>query len=336
LVEKVITLENISLIDFLGIENQNIKQLAAAFPSSKIISRGNEIKIQGKTPEITKINEILTSLIDHYHKYGKITHTSVNRYLAPDLEGDEELIPTSPDIIIYGSRGNVIKAKTPNQKKLADAIEKNDLVFVLGPAGTGKTYVAVAMAVRALKNKEVKKIIISRPVVEAGESLGFLPGDMKEKVDPYLRPIYDALEDMIPLEKLKFYQENKVIEIAPLAYMRGRTLSSAFVLLDEAQNTTPMQMKMFLTRMGQGAKVVVNGDRSQVDLPKKQKSGLSETLNILRDVQGIGFVEMKSEDVVRHKLVKDIVAAYDKFEAHAVPDFGPDRPIRPANPGFGE
>lgn len=331
MVEKVITLENISLIEFLGVENQNIKQLAAAFPSSKIISRGNEIKIQGKSPEITKITEILDSLVEHYHKYGKITHTSVNKYLSPELEGDEEVIPTSPDIILYGSRGNVLKAKTPNQQKLVDAIEKNDLVFVLGPAGTGKTYIAVAMAVRALKNKEVKKIIISRPVVEAGESLGFLPGDMKEKVDPYLRPIYDALEDMIPAEKLKFYQENKTIEIAPLAYMRGRTLSSAFVLLDEAQNTTPMQMKMFLTRMGQGAKVVVNGDRSQVDLPKKQKSGLSETLNILRDVQGIGFVEMKAEDVVRHKLVKDIVAAYNKFEEHAVPDYGPDRPIRPAN-----
>ena len=331
MVEKVITLENISLIEFLGVENQNIKQLAAAFPSSKIISRGNEIKIQGKTPEITQITEILNSLVEHYHKYGKITHTSVNKYLSPELEGDEEIIPTSPDLILYGSRGNVLKAKTPNQQKLVDAIEKNDLVFVLGPAGTGKTYIAVAMAVRALKNKEVKKIIISRPVVEAGESLGFLPGDMKEKVDPYLRPIYDALEDMIPAEKLKFYQENKIIEIAPLAYMRGRTLSSAFVLLDEAQNTTPMQMKMFLTRMGQGAKVVVNGDRSQVDLPRKQKSGLAETLNILRDVQGIGFVEMKAEDVVRHKLVKDIVAAYNKFEEHAIPDFGPDRPVRPAN-----
>jgi phosphate starvation-inducible PhoH-like protein len=328
LTEKIITLENISLIDFLGVENQNIKQLAAAFPSSKIISRGNEIKIQGKTPEITKINEILSALIEHYHKYGKITHTSVNRYLEPDLEGDEEVIPTASDVILYGSRGNVLKAKTPNQQKLVEAIEKNDLVFVLGPAGTGKTYIAVAMAVRALKNKEVKKIIISRPVVEAGESLGFLPGDMKEKVDPYLRPIYDALEDMIPAEKLKFYQENKVIEIAPLAYMRGRTLSSAFVLLDEAQNTTPMQMKMFLTRMGQGAKVVVNGDRTQVDLPRKQKSGLSDTLNILRDVQGIGFVEMKAEDVVRHKLVKDIVAAYNKFEESALPEFGQDRPIR--------
>lgn len=314
MVEKVITLENISLIDFLGTENQNIKQLAAAFPSSKIISRGNEIKIQGQTPEITKIHEVFSSLIDHYHKFGKITHNSVNRYLSSDSFTDEEVIVTSPDVIVYGSKGGVIKARTPNQQKLIDTVEKNDLTFALGPAGTGKTYVSVAMAVRALKNKEVKKIIISRPVVEAGESLGFLPGDMKEKVDPYLRPIYDALEDMIPVEKLKYYQENKIIEIAPLAYMRGRTLNNAFVLLDEAQNTTPAQMKMFLTRMGPNAKVMVNGDWSQVDLPRNQRSGLMEVINILRGVKGIGFVEMTSEDVVRHRLVRDIINAYTKLE----------------------
>ncbi|MCX2741701.1 PhoH family protein [Pontibacter anaerobius] len=314
MVEKVITLENISLIDFLGTENQNIKQLAAAFPSSKIISRGNEIKIQGQTPEITKIHEILSSLIDHYHKFGKITHNSVNRYLGTDSITEEEVIITSSDVIVYGSKGGVIKAKTPNQQKLVDAVEKNDLVFALGPAGTGKTYVSVAMAVRALKNKEVKKIIISRPVVEAGESLGFLPGDMKDKVDPYLRPIYDALEDMIPVEKLKYYQENKIIEIAPLAYMRGRTLNNAFVLLDEAQNTTPAQMKMFLTRMGPSAKLMVNGDWSQIDLPRNQRSGLMEALNILRGVKGIGFVEMSAEDVVRHRLVRDIVNAYSELE----------------------
>ncbi|AKD03721.1 PhoH family protein [Pontibacter korlensis] len=314
MVEKVITLENISLIDFLGTENQNIKQLAAAFPSSKIISRGNEIKIQGQTPEITKIHEILSSLIDHYHKFGKITHNSVNRYLGSDGMTEEEVIVTSPDVIVYGSKGGMIKAKTPNQQKLVDAVEKNDLVFALGPAGTGKTYISVALAVRALKNKEVKKIIISRPVVEAGESLGFLPGDMKDKVDPYLRPIYDALEDMIPVEKLKYYQENKIIEIAPLAYMRGRTLNNAFVLLDEAQNTTPAQMKMFLTRMGPNAKLMVNGDWSQIDLPRNQRSGLMEALNILRGVKGIAFVEMSAEDVVRHRLVRDIVNAYSKLE----------------------
>lgn len=314
MVEKVITLENVSLIDFLGTENQNIKQLAAAFPSSKIISRGNEIKIQGKTPEITKINEILSSLIEHYHKFGKITHTSVNHYIAADGDSEEEVIATSPDIIVYGSKGGIIKAKTPNQQKLVDAVEKHDLVFALGPAGTGKTYISVALAVRALKNKTVKKIIISRPVVEAGENLGFLPGDMKEKVDPYIRPIYDALEDMIPVEKLKYYQENKIIEIAPLAYMRGRTLNNAFVLLDEAQNTTPMQMKMFLTRMGPSSKVMINGDRSQIDLPTKVKSGLIDALQTLKHIKEIAFVEMKAEDVVRHKLVKSIVEAYTKAE----------------------
>lgn len=221
---------------------------------------------------------------------------------------------TSPDVIVYGSKGGIIKAKTVNQKKLVDLVENHDLVFALGPAGTGKTYISVAMAVRALKNKEVRKIIISRPVVEAGENLGFLPGDMKEKVDPYLRPIYDALEDMIPMEKLKYYQENKIIEIAPLAYMRGRTLSNAFVLLDEAQNTTPAQIKMFLTRMGPTSKVMINGDRSQIDLPRHQRSGLIDALHTLRDVKGIGFIEMQPEDVMRHRLVRDIVDAYSKAD----------------------
>ena len=318
LVEKVITLENISLIDFLGVENQNIKHLAAAFPSSKITSRGNEIKIQGKTPEITKINEILSSLIEHYHKFGQINQNSVNKYIAPDGDLEENVIATSPDILVYGTRGGVIKAKTPNQQKLVDTVVKNDLVFAMGPAGTGKTYISVALAVRALKNKEGKKIIISRPVVEAGESLGFLPGDMKDKVDPYLRPIYDALEDMIPVEKLKYYYENKIIEIAPLAYMRGRTLNNAFVLLDEAQNTTPMQIKMFMTRMGPSSKVMINGDRSQIDLPTKQKSGLVEAIHILRDVKGIAVVELKAEDVVRHRLVKSIIEAYSKAEEQAL------------------
>lgn len=314
MVEKIITLENISLIDFLGIENQNIKQLAAAFPGSKIISRGNEIKIQGKTPEITKINEILLSLIEHYHKFGKITNNNVNKFISPDIDGPDEVMPSAQDVLLYGSKGGIIKAKTPNQQRLVDAVEKNDLVFALGPAGTGKTYISVALAVRALKNKEVKKIIISRPVVEAGENLGFLPGDMKDKVDPYLRPIYDALEDMIPVEKLKYYYENKIIEIAPLAYMRGRTLNNAFVLLDEAQNTTPMQIKMFLTRMGPNSRVMINGDRSQIDLPTKQKSGLIEAIHILRDVKGIVMVELKPEDVVRHRLVREIIEAYSKAE----------------------
>ena len=334
LVEKVITLENVSLVDFLGADNQNIRQLAAAFPGSKIISRGNEIKIQGQTPVITRINEILSALIEHYHQYGQITDRTINDYIgAADDDQQERIMATAPiaDVIVFGAKGGVIKARTPNQQKLVDTVMKHDLTFALGPAGTGKTYVSVALAVRALKNKEVKKIIISRPVVEAGESLGFLPGDMKEKVDPYLRPIYDALEDMLPPEKLKFYQENKIIEIAPLAYMRGRTLNNAFVLLDEAQNTTPSQLKMFLTRMGPSAKVMVNGDRSQIDLPTKQKSGLILALDILKDVKGIGFVEMNVEDVVRHRLVKNIVQAYDKFDVQQQHDQA-NRPIRDYQP----
>ena len=315
MVEKTVTLENVSLLEFLGPDNQNIRQLAAAFPGSRIVSRGNEIKIQGQTEVIARINAILSSLLEHYHQYGQIDEKTVNQYLsATSEEAEGRVLAASPDVILFGAKGGVIKAKTPNQQKLVDTVLKHDLTFTLGPAGTGKTYISVALAVRALKNKEVKKIIISRPVVEAGESLGFLPGDMKEKVDPYLRPIYDALEDMIPPEKLKFYQENKIIEIAPLAYMRGRTLNNAFVLLDEAQNTTPSQIKMFLTRMGPTARVMVNGDRSQIDLPTRQKSGLMQALDILKDVPGIGYVEMTVEDVVRHRLVKEIVLAYDKFD----------------------
>ena len=313
MVEKVITLEDVSLIDFLGIENTNIKEVAAAFPNSRIISRGNEIRIKGTTPEISRISDILGSLLEHYHKYGQITQENVQNYLRQEDEAPSQL-PADSDVLVYGTRGLVIKAKTANQKKLVAAVMGHDLVFALGPAGTGKTYISVAMAVKALKNKEVRKIIITRPAVEAGENLGFLPGDLKEKIDPYLRPIYDALDDMIPPEKLKQYLENRTIEIAPLAYMRGRTLHDAFILLDEAQNTTPMQIKMFLTRMGPNSKVIITGDQSQVDLPNRQKSGLSEALHILRNVSGIGFVELDARDVVRHRLVKAIIEAYDKVE----------------------
>lgn len=312
MVEKIITLENISLIDFLGVENKNIKEVASAFPESKIISRGNEIRIKGSTPEILRINDILNALLDHYHRYGKITEDNVQTYL--NSEDEPYMQEGSDDTLIFGTKGFKIKAKTPNQKVLVDTASKNDIVFAIGPAGTGKTYISVALAVRALKNKEVKKIIITRPAVEAGENLGFLPGDLKEKIDPYLRPIYDALDDMVPPEKLRYYQENRIIEIAPLAYMRGRTLHNAFILLDEAQNTTTMQIKMFLTRMGPNSKVIVTGDQSQVDLPKKQKSGLIEALHILKDVKGIGFVALDAVDVVRHKLVKDIINAYERAE----------------------
>lgn len=313
MVEKVITLENVSLVDFLGIENNNIKEVASAFPKSKIVSRGNEIRIQGSTPEILRINDILNSLIAHYHKYGKITKDNVKTYL--EEEDNAAVEDMRQEVLIYGTRGSLIKPKTPNQKKLVEKVKENDVVFSVGPAGTGKTYISVALAVKALKNKEVKKIIITRPAVEAGENLGFLPGDLKEKIDPYLRPIYDALEDMIPMEKLKYYRENNDIEIAPLAYMRGRTLHNAFILLDEAQNTTTMQIKMFLTRMGPNSKVIVNGDVSQIDLPRNQKSGLIEAINVLKGVEGIGFVEFDGRDVVRHKIVKDIIEAYDRAAA---------------------
>lgn len=314
MLEKIITLENISLVDFLGIENKNIKTLSDAFPDSKIVSRGNEIRIKGTAPQILKINEILNSLLSHYHEYGKISHDIVSDMITEEEMVQEEKAPGS--ILIHGTRGNRIAPKTHNQKLLVKTAEKNDLVFAIGPAGTGKTYISVALAVRALKNKEVKKIVITRPAVEAGENLGFLPGDLKEKIDPYLRPIYDALNDMIPSEKLKTYNESGVIEIAPLAYMRGRTLNNAFVLLDEAQNTTPMQIKMFMTRMGPESKVIITGDRSQIDLPRNQKSGLIEAIDILKEVKGIGFVELDDKDVVRHKLVKDIIRAYKRYDEH--------------------
>lgn len=315
MIEKVVTLDNISLIDFLGVENKNIDSLAAAFPKSRIVSRGNQIVLKGSTAEILQISDILSSLIEHYHKYGRVTEENVQNMISNEQEmmlPDSSEGATSEDVILYGTKGASIKAKTVNQQKLVDQVKNNDLVFALGPAGTGKTYISVALAVRSLKNKLVKKIIITRPAVEAGENLGFLPGDLKEKIDPYLRPIYDALNDMIPYEKLQYYMEREIIEIAPLAYMRGRTLNNAFILLDEAQNTTPMQMKMFLTRMGPDSKMIVTGDTSQIDLPRNQRSGLKEAVRILYEVRGIGFVELSDKDVVRHKLVRDIIEAYGR------------------------
>lgn len=312
MLEKIISLEDIPLVDFLGVQNANIKEISSAFPKSKLISRGNEIRVRGAEPEITRISEILESLIAHFHKYGRITPTQIKSYVQDGPSAAETSLSADKNLILIGNKGLVIRAQTSNQIKMVEAADKYDLVFATGPAGTGKTYTAVALAVQALRNKEVKKIIITRPAVEAGENLGFLPGDLKEKIDPYLRPIYDALDDMIPSDKLKLHLENRTIEIAPLAYMRGRTLKNAFILLDEAQNTTSMQMKMFLTRMGPGSKAIITGDRTQVDLPKNQKSGLIDSLNILSKVKGIAFVELDSSDVVRHRLVKDILAAYEK------------------------
>jgi len=314
LIEKVITLENISLVDFLGIENKNISELAAAFPKSRIVARGNQIILKGNTTEIIQIDDILQALIMHYHKYGRISEENIVNYISREQESEVD-DSSGDEVIVHGTKGNPIKAKTPNQQKLVQLVKDNDLVFALGPAGTGKTYISVALAVRALKNKQVKKIIITRPAVEAGENLGFLPGDLKEKIDPYLRPIYDGLHDMIPYEKLQFYMEREIIEIAPLAYMRGRTLHNAFILLDEAQNTTPMQMKMFLTRMGPDSKMIVTGDTSQVDLPRRQTSGLNEAIRILKGVKGIGMIELSEKDVIRHKLVRDIIEAYAKEDS---------------------
>ncbi len=315
MIERIVDLDIVSLVDFLGEENKNIHTLAEAFPKSRLVSRGDQIIIKGSASEVDQIEEILNELIDHYHEFGRVTQENVKSRIGREEEGflpDGPTPPLGDDVLLFGTRGNPIKPKTVNQLKLVQMVRENDLVFALGPAGTGKTYISVAMAVKALKDKVVKKIIITRPAVEAGENLGFLPGDLKEKIDPYLRPIYDALNDMIPFEKLRFYMEREVIEIAPLAYMRGRTLNNAFILLDEAQNTTPMQMKMFLTRMGPESKMVVTGDASQIDLPHNQKSGLKEASRILAGVKGIGFVELNEKDVVRHKLVRDIIEAYQK------------------------
>lgn len=312
MVEKIITLENVPLVEFLGEANENVRQLSAAFPQSKITSRGNELRIQGGAPEILRINDVINLLLEHFDRFGHLTPENVKDYL--DVEGVPFEEANRDQVIVFGNKGLIIKPKSANQRKLIESATKNDLVFALGPAGTGKTYIAVALAVRALKNREVKRIIITRPAVEAGENLGFLPGDLQEKLDPYLRPIYDALQDMVPAEKLKYYQETRVIEIAPLAYMRGRTLHDAFVLLDEAQNTTSEQIKMFLTRMGPNSRVIITGDQTQVDLPVRQKSGLTQALEILKDVKGIGIVKLSGKDVIRHKLVKSIIEAYEKDE----------------------
>jgi phosphate starvation-inducible PhoH-like protein len=321
-VEKIINLEDLPIAEFMGVHNKNINEVITAFPKSKIISRGNEIKIIGSLLEVQRISDVIDTLQIYFHKYGYLEDKYVRSILSSDeLATQQGLTPkegaaantnVDEDIILHGNKGIIIKARTINQQKIVQGIRDNDLMFVLGPAGTGKTYISVALAVRALKNKEIKKIIITRPAVEAGESLGFLPGDLKEKIDPYLRPIYDALEDMIPAEKLKYYYENNVIEIAPLAYMRGRTLHGAFILLDEAQNTTAMQIKMFLTRMGNNCKMVVTGDSSQIDLPRNQKSGLVEATKILKGIAGIAMIELDKKDVMRHKLVESILDAYEK------------------------
>ena len=304
MLEKIIDLKDIELVNFLGIHNNNIQKIESAFPKAKIISRGNKISIKGNKVQLLKVEKIILSLIIHFNKFGKIDNKTISNLITNGSSNEEK------EVIVFGFNGKKILAKTSNQKKIVTLIKANDLVFVVGPAGTGKTYVSVAIALKALKDKFIKKIIVTRPIVEAGENLGFLPGDLQEKIDPYLRPIYDALQDMLPINKIKKYIENKTIEIAPIAYMRGRTLKDAFILLDEAQNTTPSQIKMFLTRLGPNSKMIVNGDISQIDLIKNQKSGLIDAIKRLKNVNGIGFTTLDSKDVLRHSIVKRILKKY--------------------------
>jgi hypothetical protein BACCOPRO_01523 len=312
MIEKRISIGNIDPIDFYGINNAKFITLKEFFPKLKITARGDEIIIQGEESDIDVLVAKINALLEHYNKYNMLTIANLKRIILEDEIVEDPEDPAS--IIVFGNSGKMIRARTANQRKLVDLERMNDLLFATGPAGSGKTYTAIALAVKALRNKEVKRIILSRPAVEAGESLGFLPGDMKEKVDPYLQPLYDALSDMIPPKKLTEYLETEIIQIAPLAYMRGRTLNDAFVILDEAQNTTKNQLKMFLTRMGINAKFVVTGDMSQIDLPRHSDSGLIHAFKLLHGIKGIAFVEFDTSDIVRHRLVKDIVNAYNNEE----------------------
>ncbi|MCH8515797.1 MAG: PhoH family protein [Cyclobacteriaceae bacterium] len=309
--ERIITLEQVNPVDIYGVNDKKLELLKSYFPKIKLITRGNTMKLVGEEEAVLEMEKKINLMLFHINKFGTLTENNIERILTDSDEENLNFEELSNDIIVYGNSGLVVKAKTVNQRKLIAAAFKNDMVFAIGPAGTGKTYTAVALAVRALRQNQVRKIILTRPAVEAGENLGFLPGDLKEKLDPYLQPLYDALRDMIPPEKLAYYLENGFIQIAPLAFMRGRTLDNAFVILDEAQNATESQLKMFLTRMGKSAKFVITGDLSQIDLPKRQPSGLVQAAKILPNVEGIAFVHLDDRDVIRHKLVRSIIAAYD-------------------------
>ncbi len=299
-----------------GSRNRNIATLKKYFPKLKIVARGNTITAYGEEELLEAFERQLDRLVMHYGKYNSLDEDTVEQILTSNEEDDFGLDPDDKQVIVHGVGGKIVRAQTPNQAKMVEAVLNNDLVFAVGPAGTGKTYTGVAMAVKALKEKQVKRIILTRPAVEAGENLGFLPGDLKEKLDPYMQPLYDALRDMIPPEKLGNYIENGTIQIAPMAFMRGRTLDNAFVILDEAQNTTHNQMKMFLTRMGKHAKFVITGDPGQIDLPRRVISGLKEALLVLGDVKGICVIYLDDRDVIRHPLVKKVIEAYKKTEHH--------------------
>jgi phosphate starvation-inducible protein PhoH and related proteins len=313
--ERIIELTEISPKDFFGAQNSTIEQLKKYFPKIKIVARGSKLKIYGEPEILDEFEARLERLIKYFNRYNKLDENSIERILTSDGEEAKAVATQNmKDVLLHGVNGKLIKPQTDNQRKMVVLMHQNDMLFAVGPAGTGKTYTAIALAVKALKEKEVRRIILTRPAVEAGENLGFLPGDLKEKLDPYMQPLYDALRDMIPHEKLEAYIENGTIQIAPLAFMRGRTLDNAFVILDEAQNTTHNQMKMFLTRMGMHAKFIITGDPGQIDLPRKQVSGLKEALLALKDIEGIAHVYLDDKDVVRHRLVKKIIHAYKSIE----------------------
>ncbi|MEY5033658.1 MAG: hypothetical protein RL447_36 [Bacteroidota bacterium] len=312
--DTIINLESVNPIEFLGVNNGKLDLLKKRFPLLKILSRGSQLKLSGSPDQIELAKEKINTIVSFLERNGHMPANYFEQVLGGDdtetIDYFQEKNPN--EVLVFGPNGKSVRARTANQKRLVQEAERNDIVFAIGPAGTGKTYTAVALAVRALKNKQVKKIILTRPAVEAGESLGFLPGDLKEKIDPYLRPLYDALDDMIPADKLGYYMTTRTIEIAPLAYMRGRTLDNAFIILDESQNATDLQLKMFLTRIGANAKAIITGDMTQVDLPRNQRSGLTTAARILRNIDGIGHIELDEEDVVRHRLVKQILRAYNQ------------------------
>lgn len=312
--DTIINLETVNPIDFFGVNNGKLDLLKKRFPLLKILGRGTQVKLSGAPEHIENAREKIELVIQYLERNGHLTDNYFEQILGgDDQEVVDNFIERNPnEVLVFGPNGKTVRARTANQKLMVTASDSNDVVFALGPAGTGKTYTAVALAVRALKNKSVKKIILTRPAVEAGESLGFLPGDLKEKIDPYLRPLYDALDDMIPADKLGYYMSTRTIEIAPLAYMRGRTLDNAYIILDEAQNATDLQLKMFLTRIGANAKAIITGDMTQVDLPKSQRSGLIKATRILQNIKGIAHITLDEEDVVRHRLVKAIIKAYEK------------------------
>lgn len=312
--ELILELSELNPKDFFGQNNQNFDLIKKYFPKIKLVTRGNVVKAYGDKEMLDEFEKRFQMLTDYFKRYNELNENSIEQILTSQSKADYQSSEKASDILVHGVGGRQIKAQTPNQRKLVDLMRNNDMVFAIGPAGTGKTYTGVALAVHALKNKQVKRIILTRPAVEAGENLGFLPGDLKEKLDPYMQPLYDALRDMIPHERLESYIEKGTIQIAPMAFMRGRTLDNAFVILDEAQNTTHAQMKMFLTRMGRNAKFMITGDPGQVDLPKRAVSGLKEAILVLKQVKGIGIIYLSDKDVIRHKLVKKVIAAYKTID----------------------